>query len=99
MITPIGLTNVLGRSYNYTVYDNIRLCVHQLETPVVKGDFDSDGIITIADITLLITQYLSSTPPDETAIEIGDLDDDDDITVSDITRLIQLYLAKDTDLQ
>ena len=54
------------------------------------GDLDGDGHVTIGDITLLISIYLTNADLGETPA--ADLDGDDQVTLTDITRLIDQYL-------
>ncbi|MBQ9641722.1 MAG: hypothetical protein IJV06_09220 [Bacteroidaceae bacterium] len=89
-----GINEVLGRSYNHTVFDNIQFSTYQAETPQPEpllGDLDGDGHITIGDITLLISIYLGDTP-DVPLAGSADLDGDQLITIQDVTQLIEIYL-------
>ena len=89
-----GINEVLGRSYNHTVFDNIQFSTYQAETPQPEpllGDLDGDGHITIGDITLLISIYLGDTP-DVPLAGSADLDSDQLITIQDVTQLIEIYL-------
>ena len=88
MLTPTGITNVLGRSYNHTVFDNIILSVHE---SLIPGDLDGDGSITAADIAALVNAYLGRTA-DGTNVNAGDLDGNGVISMDDITKVVELYL-------
>lgn len=74
-----GITENLGRAYNHTVFDNIKITV-----PIHQGDTNGDGKITIADLTTLIniiTNHASDLngTADTDSNGIIDLDDKDAI--------------------
>ena len=56
------------------------------------GDINKDGIITVADIRLLIQAYVSPSELTEEQMELMDMDGDGIITIGDIRRLIQEYI-------
>ena len=58
------------------------------EPTIIPGDVDSDGFITISDLTTLIDLLLSGNEAPEGA----DVDGDGEITISDVTTLIDMLL-------
>ena len=61
--------------------------------PVMLGDVNMDGSLTIADVTLLISYVLSGSANnfDELA---ADVNQDEDINIADITKLIGMVLLR-----
>jgi hypothetical protein len=61
--------------------------------PVMLGDVNMDGSLTIADVTLLISYVLSGSANnfDELA---ADVNQDEDINIADITKLIGMVLSR-----
>ena len=62
--------------------------------PVVKGDVNGDGQVTIADVTTLIDMLLGAgntggyyTP--------GDVNMDSHVTIADVTALIDMLLMQE----
>jgi len=86
-----GITEQLGRSYNHTVFDNIKFSTYRAPV-LLPGDMDGSGTLTVTDITLLINAYLGIIP-EGMDVMAGDMDGDDEITIGDITVLIGRYLA------
>jgi hypothetical protein len=69
--------------------------------PAVLGDLDGDGIVSVADISLLISVYLtdeSMTREEGTQQTASpyDISGDGIVSVADITQLISIYLENDT---
>ena len=61
------------------------------EPPVLKGDVNNDGKISITDITLLI-QYLLYNQTEGVNQEAADMDDDGSVNINDLTELIMYVL-------
>lgn len=78
---------ILGQKKTLTDYP-----FELIPVEAVLGDIDGDGQLTIGDITMLISLYLTNADLSDTPA--ADLDGDDQITLTDITRLIDLYLQK-----
>ena len=55
------------------------------------GDVNRDGVVSIADVTMLVNLVLSSAEPTREA----DVDSDGQLSVADVTRLVDLILARD----
>ena len=55
------------------------------------GDVNRDGVVSIADVTMLVNLVLSSAEPTREA----DVDGDGQLSVADVTRLVDLILARD----
>ena len=56
----------------------------------LKGDFDGDGVITVADALAALRIAVGLAPLTEEALTIGDLDGDGAITVSDALRILRV---------
>jgi hypothetical protein len=56
--------------------------------PYVLGDADASGLVTAADIILLVNHVFKSGPPPFPWLASGDLNCDDVITSADIVRLV-----------
>ena len=88
-----GDSGEIDRGINY--YDSYEsfFTFTVLEAPGIKGDLDNSNSITVADIRLLIQEYVSSNK--EYTLEdlfFIDMDGDGVITVADIRRLLQEYV-------
>ena len=60
-------------------------------TPVLLGDVNEDGIISIADVTTLIDYLLNLDPQPFNEIN-ADVNGSSDITIADVTELIDMLL-------
>jgi hypothetical protein len=62
-------------------------------TPVLKGDVDSSGAVTIADVTVLIDYLLTG---DSTGVNLiaADVDSSGVVTIADVSALIDKLLTK-----
>ena len=62
-------------------------------TPVLKGDVDSSGAVTIADVTVLIDYLLTG---DSTGVNLiaADVDSSGIVTIADVSALIDKLLTK-----
>ena len=60
--------------------------------PVLRGDVDMDGVISIADVSDLIDFILGSIPS-PFSYEAADVDQDGMISISDVTLLIDMILT------
>ena len=58
----------------------------------IKGDVDDNGVVTIADVTLLIDYLLGSS--EEINEYNADVDGDQRISIADVTSLIDMLLKK-----
>lgn len=67
-------------------------CVVKLNkpaTPALKGDVNGDGIVDVADVTVLIDKVLNSADTDQAA----DVNADGTVDVADVTALINIILG------
>ena len=62
------------------------------EIPVLKGDADDDGEVTVVDASLIQLYLVGKKTLSDTGAKAADVDLDDDITVVDASR-IQLFLV------
>ena len=65
---------------------------HHTFAIVLPGDADSDGSVTISDVTLII-DYLLSGDGSMINLTNADVDGDDCITITDVTALIDMLLV------
>lgn len=63
-----------------------------VEKSCLSGDVNSDGKITIDDVTLIQKYLANMFELDSTQLKIADVNDDKDISIDDVT-MIQKYLA------
>ena len=84
-----GINNVLGRSYNHTVFDDLILSIRCAGF----GDVNLDGEVNISDVTSLVNYILGkdTTPFSEKA---ADVNGDGSINISDVTGLVNIILGK-----
>ena len=65
----------------------------------LAGDVNSDGYITIADVTALVNIILGKATeennPDNYDFKAANVNDDDDITIADVTALVNIILGKE----
>lgn len=71
--------------------DGTQFVIHS-EAPVVQGDLDGDGKVTITDITAMIDYLLNGTI-DQIDPAIADVNHDGAVNIADITALIDMLLA------
>ena len=83
---------ILSNSSNYNALIQIENAVFDFaeETDfTIIGDINSDGIINILDVVLLINNILSPLPYE---IDGGDLNDDGTINILDVVQLVNIIL-------
>ena len=85
----LGLRELLGRSYNHTVFDNLRLSLKCAGL----GDVNIDGAITIADVTALVNILLGK-PVALYSTKAADVNEDNATTIADVTALVNIILGK-----
>jgi len=62
---------------------------------VVPGDVNTDGVVNIADITVVAEHWLQQSPPgDDKYIPIGDANFDRVVNISDITMIAEHWLEQ-----
>lgn len=104
----LELPYVAGRTYNdYSIIvkaghspDSIRwawteetsILIPAKEVPLLRGDVDGDGSVSISDVTTLI-DYLLSGNAQAINAENADVDQDGAISISDVTALIDYLLS------
>ena len=85
----LGLRELLGRSYNHTVFDNLRLSYKCAGL----GDVNLDGVITIADVTALVNILLGK-PLELCSAKAADVNEDGITTIADVTALVNKILGR-----
>ena len=60
--------------------------------PVIRGDVDFDGSVTIADVTALIDLLLNGNTA-SVSLTATDCDRDGKVTIGDVTALIDYLLS------
>lgn len=83
----IALLNV--QQYTYDDWQAMYVDLYPNQEALV-GDINSDGLVNVADVTLLIDIVLNSN--DGYGLEIVDLNNDSVVNVADVTALINLVL-------
>ena len=66
-----------------------------LSKPVVRGDVNGDGSITIADVTALVNIILGTDNANASANDAADMNEDGSITIADVTMLVNMILEKE----
>jgi hypothetical protein len=66
-----------------------------LSKPVVRGDVNGDGSITIADVTALVNIILGTDNANASANDAADMNEDGSITIADVTMLVNMILGKE----
>ena len=63
-----------------------------MKSSVVKGDVNNDGLVDVADVTILIDYVLD---PESVVIvfDAADVNNDNEIDVADVVTLIELVLG------
>ena len=62
------------------------------EDDIIPGDVNDDGIVSIKDLTMLISYLLTNGDYQEINIPNADLNEDGFITIKDVTKLILMLL-------
>ena len=65
-----------------------------LPKPVLMGDVNHDGNITIADVTALVNIILGKDTDKDLDLKSTDMNHDGQITVADVTALVNIILSK-----
>ena len=68
------------------------ISVDETSTPVMLGDVNEDGLVTIKDVTDLI-DYLLGTDPQPFNLMNADVNGNGSVTIADVTALIDYLLA------
>ena len=68
------------------------ISLNETMTPVLLGDVNDDGVVNIADVTVLIDYLLGSEPNPFNALN-ADVNRDGIINIADVTALIDLLLS------
>lgn len=86
---------VANRNGRYVRSDVYPIVEKPFEEPVLKGDLDRDGIITVSDalIALRIAAKLVDETPE--AISIADMDGDGAMTVVDALKILRISVGLD----
>ena len=63
---------------------------YSLQPIAVPGDVNSDGTLSIADVTMLVNMVLGKADKNSAA----DVNGDGQVTIADVTQLVNLVLGK-----
>ncbi len=85
-----AVAEINGRFIRSAVYPIIE---KPFDEPVLKGDLDGDGVITVSDalMTLRIAARLVAETPE--AVAIADMDGDSEITVADALTVLRISVG------
>lgn len=84
----VPTTEVSENIYTF-VMPASKVKVMAIFAPILTGDVDGDGEVSIADVTALIDRLLLELP----YIERADVDRDGEVSISDVTTLIDKLLT------
>ena len=68
-------------------------CINYEISDVVSGDVNSDSVINVQDVVLLINFILGSIEPDNNQYSAGDVNSDGVLNVQDVVILINVILS------
>ena len=68
--------------------------IEEPEDPIIMGDVNGSGTISIADVTLMI-DYILRLEVEGFIYEAGDLNQDGNVSIPDVTELIDIINFKD----
>jgi hypothetical protein len=77
----------------WLVFDNFTLNCNNCSKAILMGDVNSDGILSVADVTLTVSHILGRNTPDFSA-EAADVNNDGTISVADVTAIVNIILHK-----
>lgn len=83
----IGNSDLIGTGYKLTTDSGKEY------TLIVTGDLNSDGRVTMTDISRIKKMYLGTLNLDDEYKKASDMNDDEQITMVDISRLKKVYLG------
>ena len=89
----IGMAKPNTISNDWAIFDDFRLYYLGDGKPV-KGDVNGDGVLSIADVTVLVNVMLGKASKGSYDNTVVDVNDDGIISVADITALVNLLLGK-----
>lgn len=64
------------------------------DVPVLNGDVNADGSISVADVTALVNIILGRVERGQYAPRVADVNGDGNVSVADVTALVNLILGK-----
>ena len=88
---------IMAGEYEMTVdLANLKLIIHKVTAPGLRGDVNKDGEIDIADVTALIAHVLAKDYNESDTFSPGnaDVNFDTSIDIADVTVLINRVLSK-----
>ena len=68
-------------------------CINVEIMSLLPGDINSDGVVNVLDIVLLINEILYSGGFTDTQIAVSDLNDDGELNILDVVLMVNLILA------
>jgi hypothetical protein len=80
-----GIARPQGASYDLGAYE-----LPMAPAGGVRGDLNGDGLVTLADLRLLIQMLVGQVPPD---LGNADLTQDGQLTLADVRALIQILVS------
>lgn len=91
-----GNTNALGDHKPVVVDFKILTSGAEVASPIVRGDVNIDGSVTIADVTALVNIILGKDDkqPYQYDHDAADVNTDGRITIADVTALVNIILGK-----
>ena len=85
-------TQISGTDYEFTMPSSGSIAINAMITSdILLGDINSDGIVSIDDVTALIDLLLGGHDVDN--IDAADVNGDNNIGIDDVTALIDLLLS------
>ena len=77
----------------WLVFDDFTLSCNNCSKAILMGDVNSDGVVSIADVTLTVSHILGRNTS-VFSTEAADVNNDDTISVADVTAIINVILHK-----
>lgn len=88
VVYTVTAENKLTQSYTVTV---------EIESPVLIGDVNQDGTVTVIDVVTLRRIITQAIIPTDKQFEAGDVNKDGTITVTDVIGIRRIIMGKDMD--
>ena len=64
------------------------------ESNIINGDVNSDELINIQDLILLITFILNSNDPNDYEFQASDMNNDNTLNISDIVLIVNIIINR-----
>ena len=89
----VGMAKPNTVASDWAIFDDFRL-YYLGDGKTVRGDVNGDGVLSIADVTVLVNVMLGKASKGSYDTTMIDINDDGIISVADITALVNLLLGK-----